>query len=414
MGDVVRLGRERPGLSVASDARDSLGGRKADFRDLYLATFPRLVRTVWFVVRDHEQAQEITQDAFIDLHRQWSKIRSYDRPDLWVRRVALRKAQREAGRSVRRAQAEQSQALLEAVNDPALPDPELRGALLALPPMQRAVVVLFYLEDRPMEDVAWSKPPSTAASTYPWWGSVDQVRQRFLVHASQALEVYRPGRTEPLLAFECTDDGATGCLGAAPGPGPRDVTMVSADLHLVVADTDGMIKDDLGEVGGGLTRLAWAPDGGTLAVAGSESRGGTGSVLITLRDVATGQLSILFSYDEQAPSWDDPEEHRYGDGPGQFNDWGTPSVSDLQWSPDSSRVAFTLTTSPGGDDSDRHVRSHLFVADPVTGTVDEVADLGECSEPVPSTGRPAGECDLRPALSWTTELVGPMVWLCLE
>src|SRR5262249_54534538 len=37
---------------------------------------------------------------------------------------------------------------------PSCPDPELRAALLALPPMQRAVVVLFYLEDRPMEEVA--------------------------------------------------------------------------------------------------------------------------------------------------------------------------------------------------------------------------------------------------------------------
>jgi len=128
--------------------------QEVDFHQIYAATYPRLVRTLWFVVHDHELAQEIAQDAFIELHRQWRKVRSYDRPDLWVRRVALRKAQREAARAVRRRRAESS---VRSVNvEPAaeLPDPALRAALLQLPPMQRAVVVLFYLEDRPMEEVA--------------------------------------------------------------------------------------------------------------------------------------------------------------------------------------------------------------------------------------------------------------------
>lgn len=155
MGSVVRLGREPRTVRPESPAPDHTGEREGAFRDLYLATFPRLVRTLWFVVHDHEQAQEIAQDAFIDLHRQWRKVQTYDRPDLWVRRVALRKAQREAARAVRRAHAERSQAPVEAVSDPVLPDPDLRAALLALPPMQRAVVALFYLEDRPMEDVAY-------------------------------------------------------------------------------------------------------------------------------------------------------------------------------------------------------------------------------------------------------------------
>lgn len=161
MADVVKLGRERREQRPAS-ARDPWGDREADFRDLYLTTFPRLVRTVWFVVHDHEMAQEIAQDAFADLHPQWAKVRDYDRPDLWVRRVALRKAQREAGRSARRVLAERSLALPEAVDGPTLPDPELRAAMLSLPPMQRSVVALFYLEDRPMEDVAYVLGCSTS------------------------------------------------------------------------------------------------------------------------------------------------------------------------------------------------------------------------------------------------------------
>src|SRR4051812_41693229 len=154
MGDMVSLGRrEDPDADVLAGAslrQDS----DIDFRQIYTLTYPRLVRTLWFVVHDHELAQEIAQDAFIELHRQWRKVRSYDRPDLWVRRVALRKAQREAARTRRRRQVERSLRPVDSVASIELPDPELRAALLQLPPMQRAVVALFYLEDRPMEEVA--------------------------------------------------------------------------------------------------------------------------------------------------------------------------------------------------------------------------------------------------------------------
>lgn len=155
MGDMVSLGRR----TAARDA-DVLAGpglrvaRDVEFDDVYASTYPRLVRTLWFVVHDHELAQEIAQDAFIELHRQWRKVRSYDRPDLWVRRVALRKAQREAVRSVRRVRAERSLTLVDESVPAELPDPDLWAALTQLPRRQRAVVVLFYLEDRPMEEVA--------------------------------------------------------------------------------------------------------------------------------------------------------------------------------------------------------------------------------------------------------------------
>ena len=154
MGDMRSLGRRGESDADVLAVIPPRGDRDLDFRQMYVVTYPRLVRTLWFVVHDHELAQEIAQDAFIELHRQWRKVRSYDRPDLWVRRVALRKAQREAARAVRRRRAERSLHSVDAVPAAELPDPEVRAALLQLPPMQRAVVALFYLEDRPMEEVA--------------------------------------------------------------------------------------------------------------------------------------------------------------------------------------------------------------------------------------------------------------------
>lgn len=126
-----------------------------DFRCMFAATYAQVVRTVWFVVHDRGIAEDVTQDAFIELYREWSHVRTYDRPDLWVRRVAIRKAQREASRRARRTMLEYAARGVPPVDDGIrLPDPELIAAIRALPPKQRAIVVLFYLEDRPMDEVA--------------------------------------------------------------------------------------------------------------------------------------------------------------------------------------------------------------------------------------------------------------------
>jgi RNA polymerase sigma-70 factor (ECF subfamily) len=146
--------------------RDHLGATSTDeeFRHLFAASYPQLVRTVWFVVHDHQLAQDIAQEAFIELHRKWATVRSYERPDLWVRLIALRRAQREAAREVRRRRLEQASAPPKTHDGLELPDPALAAAIRSLPPQQRAVVALFYLEDRPMEEVAHLIGCSTATA----------------------------------------------------------------------------------------------------------------------------------------------------------------------------------------------------------------------------------------------------------
>ncbi len=129
------------------------GSAAADFTEFFGRHFPRVARTIHHVVGDRAAAEEITQDAFLELLRSWDKVRAYDRPDLWVRRVAIRKAQRERHRTWRRADLERA-TLPDQTVEPPTPAPEVLAAVRRLPLKQRAVVVLFYFEDRPMTEIA--------------------------------------------------------------------------------------------------------------------------------------------------------------------------------------------------------------------------------------------------------------------
>ena len=133
-------------------------GRAAEldeqFGALFLQEFPRLARTVHHIVGDRARAEELAQDAFLELVRHWHTVVDYDRPDLWLRRVAIRKAQRERHRGWRRQELEVLAAPRTVTDEPPTPAPEVLAAVRRLAPGQRAVVVLFYFEDRPMAEIA--------------------------------------------------------------------------------------------------------------------------------------------------------------------------------------------------------------------------------------------------------------------
>ena len=70
----------------------------AEFDWWFRASYSSVARTVFLVTGDRGRAEEITQDAFAQLLQHWSSVRSYERPDAWVRRVAIRMAVKQAKR----------------------------------------------------------------------------------------------------------------------------------------------------------------------------------------------------------------------------------------------------------------------------------------------------------------------------
>ena len=124
------------------------------FATFYASSYRRLLGQLFAVTGDLAEAENVLQEAYARAFVRWSRVRGYDRPEAWVRRVAINLAAM-ADRSLRR----RARALLRLGPPPLVPElsPELldlRDALAALPLGQRQVIVLHHLVGLPVEEVA--------------------------------------------------------------------------------------------------------------------------------------------------------------------------------------------------------------------------------------------------------------------
>jgi RNA polymerase sigma-70 factor (ECF subfamily) len=127
-----------------------------DFEELYRETYRRLVVELYHVVGSVSVAEDVVQEAFARCLRRWDRVRRYDQPAAWVRRVAMNAAT-SRWRGLRRAA--QVQARL-AADVSAVGGEDLEGrtdldrALRLLPVDQRVVLVLYHLVGLSVEEIA--------------------------------------------------------------------------------------------------------------------------------------------------------------------------------------------------------------------------------------------------------------------
>ncbi len=132
------------------------GVAKADpeFLALVRSDYGSLLRTATLITGDAEAARDTVQEAFTRLFVAWGRVSQYDRPGAWVRRVTIRLAARWRTRERARAQATLNIPVVAAGPAPVPGEPDLAVALEVLSPMQRALVVLHYLDDLTIVDAA--------------------------------------------------------------------------------------------------------------------------------------------------------------------------------------------------------------------------------------------------------------------
>jgi RNA polymerase sigma-70 factor (ECF subfamily) len=125
-----------------------------DLEQLFRAHYDRLVRSLTLACGDGEHAADAVQEAFVRAHVRWRKVRRYDDPVGWVRRVAINLLRDQHRRAKRK---DRAIARLAARPAPPIGVPqhdELDSLLDSLPPQQRTAVALYYVDDLSVAEIA--------------------------------------------------------------------------------------------------------------------------------------------------------------------------------------------------------------------------------------------------------------------
>ena len=121
---------------------------EADFERYFRARRDAIRRTAYLMCGDWHRADDHTQAAFVALHRHWRRVRDKGALDAWMRRTLMRTVVDESRRPWRRERSTDDVVAVDRVV--ADPDVTTRHVLVdglrAVPPRQRAVLVLRYLD----------------------------------------------------------------------------------------------------------------------------------------------------------------------------------------------------------------------------------------------------------------------------
>ena len=144
---------------------------EADFEQAFVDNYERLVNSLTAIVGDRELARDSVQEAFVKASTRWRKIRGYDDPMAWVRRVAINRSRDHLRATERRRRREQRVVDQSRQVDPVDSDAvdsaiRLHELLAGLPPQQRAAATLYYLEELPVDDIAATLGISGGAVKY--------------------------------------------------------------------------------------------------------------------------------------------------------------------------------------------------------------------------------------------------------
>ncbi|WP_260194438.1 SigE family RNA polymerase sigma factor [Actinophytocola gossypii] len=128
--------------------------RDQEFADFFSARFDATRRVAYAMCGSWVDAEEITQNAFVRVYARWAKIR-LDTVDAYLRTVVTRVFLD----TKRRARARE-QAFADVPDQAVPPDHSshdrlaMQAALMTVPPGQRAVLVLRYVADLSIDQVA--------------------------------------------------------------------------------------------------------------------------------------------------------------------------------------------------------------------------------------------------------------------
>jgi RNA polymerase sigma-70 factor (sigma-E family) len=149
-------------MTIRSAVTGHADRRRAEFDRFVADSSTGLLRTGYLIVWDLAEAEDLVQECLLAVARRWPRVRRMEHPYAYARRILVNLALRDGqARSRRRGELAERAGDREPSDDAAAQAlegvpvrDELLVALGRLPPRQRAVLVLRYLEDLSEAQVA--------------------------------------------------------------------------------------------------------------------------------------------------------------------------------------------------------------------------------------------------------------------
>ena len=136
------------------DARFREEALEPSFEEMFRAAYEPLVRSLTVIAGDREVAADCVADAFERAYVRWWRIRRYEDPVGWVRRVAINRARDHARRAATARRASERLEPVESAWAPDVPPIDLAQTLRSLPERQQVAAALYYVEDLPVSEIA--------------------------------------------------------------------------------------------------------------------------------------------------------------------------------------------------------------------------------------------------------------------
>lgn len=134
-------------------ATGELDPELADFDAFFRDEFPKMVALALAMTGVREVARDLAQDSMTSAFRRWDEVSGLERPGAWLRRATIN-----AAISWRRRSLTERAAIARlrptTVDAPREPEERFWECVRSLPPRQRSVTGLYYVEDRSVADIA--------------------------------------------------------------------------------------------------------------------------------------------------------------------------------------------------------------------------------------------------------------------
>lgn len=138
-------------------------GNKNAFDELFTRFHAQVLRTAYFITRNVQEAEDVVQDVFLDVHRDLTKLREPERFPSWLHKITIHQSLRRV-RARKDAPLDELRKLLADPSSLGMSPEEqltraermaiLREAMEELNPVQRSVLALKYFNELVEREIA--------------------------------------------------------------------------------------------------------------------------------------------------------------------------------------------------------------------------------------------------------------------